>query len=181
MKPKKKPSSRGSISTHEMRFQFGRVLQAAKAGRSLTLTCRNKPLARIVSLKSRAEISPPDPVFRLHELAKPLGPLTNAEMDVAIYEGGRRCHKAPRKLPTLARLHSSAVAGRVGLRPRSGARKLAAEHRVGRTPEPDHAHFRKNKWTRRNSSKHRPSGWRVAWTIRSMTSARKASRSSAAS
>ena len=85
MKTLKKPSSRGSISTHEMRFQFGRVLQAAKAGRSLTLTYRGKPLARIVPLKPHAELSPDDPVFRLHELAEPLGPLTNAEMDVAIY------------------------------------------------------------------------------------------------
>ena len=85
MKAAKKPSSRGSISTHEMRFQFGRVLQAVKAGRSLTLTYRNKPLARIVPLKRGAEIAPEDPVFRLHELAEPIGPLTNAEMDAAIY------------------------------------------------------------------------------------------------
>ena len=32
---------------------------------------------------------------------------------------------------------------------------------------PDVCYFRKNTWTRRNSSKHRPSGCRVAWTIRS--------------
>ena len=85
MKTVSKPSSQGSISTHEMRFQFGRVLQAVKAGRSLTLTYRNKPLARIVPLRARAEISPDDPVFRLHELAEPIGPLTNAEMDAVIY------------------------------------------------------------------------------------------------
>jgi prevent-host-death family protein len=85
MKTVKKPSSRGSISTHEMRFQFGRVLQAVKAGRSLTLTYRSKPLARIVPLRPNAEISADDPVFRLHELAEPIGPLTNAEMDAAIY------------------------------------------------------------------------------------------------
>lgn len=85
MKIAKKPSSRGSISTHEMRFQFDRVLQAVKAGRSLTLTYRRKPLARIVPLKAKAEISPDDPVFRLHELAEPLGPLTNAQIDAAVY------------------------------------------------------------------------------------------------
>jgi prevent-host-death family protein len=85
MKTTKPPSWRDSISTHEMRFQFGRVLQAVKAGRSLTLTYRSKPLARIVPLKPHTEILPDDPVFRLHELAEPLGPLTNAEMDVAIY------------------------------------------------------------------------------------------------
>ncbi len=85
MKIKNKPPGRGTISTHEMRFQFGRVLQAVKAGRALTLTYRNKPLARIVPLKSRSEISPDDSIFRLHELAEPLGPLTNAEIDAAIY------------------------------------------------------------------------------------------------
>jgi len=84
MKPTKKPARPGSISTHEMRFQFRRVLRAAKAGRSLTLTYRGKPLARIVPLRLEAELSPDDPVFRLHELAEPLGPLTNAEMDAAI-------------------------------------------------------------------------------------------------
>lgn len=85
MKVLKKPSSGGRISTHEMRFEFSRVLQAVKAGRSLTLTYRNKPLARIVPLKPQADISRDDPVFRLHELAEPLGPLTNAEMDAVIY------------------------------------------------------------------------------------------------
>ena len=85
MKMTKKPSNGGTISTHEMRFQFGRVLQAVKAGRSLTLTYRNQPLARIVPLKPQAEMSPDDPVFRLHELAEPLGPLTTAEIDAAVY------------------------------------------------------------------------------------------------
>ena len=85
MKTTKRLSNLGSISTHEMRFQFARVLQAVKAGRSLTLTYRRKPLARIVPLKAHAELSPDDPVFRLHELAEPLGPLTNTEMDAAIY------------------------------------------------------------------------------------------------
>ena len=75
----------GNISTHEMRFQFRRVLRAVKAGRSLTLTYRNKPLARIVPLKPTTEISPDDAIFRLHELAEPIGPLTNAEIDAAIY------------------------------------------------------------------------------------------------
>jgi antitoxin (DNA-binding transcriptional repressor) of toxin-antitoxin stability system len=68
-----------------MRFQFGRILKAMKAGRPLTLTYRNKPLARIVPLKSNAAPSKDDHVFRLHELAEPIGPLTNAEIDAAIY------------------------------------------------------------------------------------------------
>jgi antitoxin (DNA-binding transcriptional repressor) of toxin-antitoxin stability system len=68
-----------------MRFQFGRILKAMKVGRPLTLTYRNKPLARIVPLKSNIAPSKDDHVFRLHELAEPIGPLTNAEIDAAIY------------------------------------------------------------------------------------------------
>jgi prevent-host-death family protein len=74
-----------SISTHDMRFQFGRVLRAVKQGRSLTLTYRNKPLARIVPLPAEAELPADDAIFRLHEIAEPMGPLTNAEIDAAIY------------------------------------------------------------------------------------------------
>jgi antitoxin (DNA-binding transcriptional repressor) of toxin-antitoxin stability system len=68
-----------------MRFQFGRVLRAVNAGRSLTLTYRNRPLARIVPLKQDNDFSPDDPVFHLHELAEGIGPMTNAELDAAIY------------------------------------------------------------------------------------------------
>ena len=71
--------------THEMRFQFDRVLRAVKAGRALTLTYRNRPLARIVPLQTEPEIPEDDPIFRLHELAEPIGPLTNAQIDAAIY------------------------------------------------------------------------------------------------
>ena len=74
-----------TISTHQMRFQFGRVLRAMKAGRALTLTYRNRPLARIVPLPTEPEVPEDDPIFRLHELAEPIGPLTNAQIDAAIY------------------------------------------------------------------------------------------------
>jgi prevent-host-death family protein len=85
MKTRVETAGRDTISTHEMRFQFSRILKAVKAGRSLTLTYRNKPLARIVPLNPQAEPPADDPVFRLHELAEPIGPLTNAEIDAAIY------------------------------------------------------------------------------------------------
>ena len=75
----------GAISTHEMRFQFGRVLRAVKEGRSLTLTYRNKPLARIIPLKQGRQIPADDPVFRLDELAEPIGPLSNTAIDRAVY------------------------------------------------------------------------------------------------
>jgi len=74
-----------SISTHDMRFKFGRVLRAVRQGRSLTLTYRNKPLARIVPVSSVTELSPNDPIFRLDEISEPIGPLTNAEIDAAVY------------------------------------------------------------------------------------------------
>lgn len=74
-----------TISTHEMRFQFERVLRAVKAGRALTLTYRNRPLARIVPLPTKLNISENDSLFRLHELAEPIGRLTNSQIDAAIY------------------------------------------------------------------------------------------------
>ena len=85
MKASSNNRSRQTISTHEMRFEFDRVLQAVKAGRALTLTYRNRPLARIVPLQTEPEIPEDDPIFRLHELAEPIGPLTNAQIDAAIY------------------------------------------------------------------------------------------------
>jgi prevent-host-death family protein len=73
------------ISTHDMRFQFDRVLRAVKEGRSLTLTYRNKPLARIVPVASDPELRADDPIFRLQDFAEPIGPLTNAEIDATVY------------------------------------------------------------------------------------------------
>ena len=83
MKPASAPAS--DISTNDLRFDFGRVLKAVRAGRTLTLTYRNKPLARIVPLPLKTELRGDDPLFRLHELAEPMGPLTNAQIDEAIY------------------------------------------------------------------------------------------------
>jgi prevent-host-death family protein len=74
------------ISTNELRLNFDRVLKAVKHGRSLTLTYRNKPLARIVPLKDEQLLSEDDPLYRMYELAEPIGvPLTNEEMDKLIY------------------------------------------------------------------------------------------------
>ena len=85
MKASRKASAPEGISTHEMRFEFERVLRAVKAGRSLTLTYRSKPLARIVPLREEQTIAEDDPIFRLDELAEPIGPLTNAEIDPLVY------------------------------------------------------------------------------------------------
>ncbi len=79
------PSS--DISTNDLRFDFGRVLKAMRAGKTLTLTYRNKALARIVPLPTQEPLREDDAVFRLHELAEPIGPLTNRQIDEAIYGG----------------------------------------------------------------------------------------------
>jgi prevent-host-death family protein len=74
------------ISTNELRLQFDRVLKAVKQGRSLTLTYRNKPLARIVPLKEEHLLREDDPIYRMYEHAESIGPpLTNKEMDQLIY------------------------------------------------------------------------------------------------
>jgi prevent-host-death family protein len=74
------------ISTNELRLKFDRVLKAVKQGRSLTLTYRNKPLARIVPLKEERPLSEDDPIYRMYEFAEFIGaPLTNDEMDKLIY------------------------------------------------------------------------------------------------
>src|SRR4029453_4125271 len=82
--------SRGSdtISTDQMRFEFGRVLRAREAGRSLTLTYRRKPLARIVPLQEENPMEEDDPAFRWEELVEPIGRLTNPHIDALVY--GRR-------------------------------------------------------------------------------------------
>jgi prevent-host-death family protein len=84
---KTKPARRApnTISTDEIRCKFYRLLRAVKAGRSLTLTYRNRPLARIVPLQTEIEVSQNDPIFRLHEIAGGIGPLTNEEIDAIIY------------------------------------------------------------------------------------------------
>jgi prevent-host-death family protein len=85
MKSPKTTDAPDTISTHEMRFEFARVLRAVKEGRSLTLTYRRKPLARIVPLREEESLREDDPIFRLDELAEPIGPLTNAEIDALVY------------------------------------------------------------------------------------------------
>ena len=79
-----------ALARDDSDFDGGRLSSRLEADQqkpaiALNLDIQEVPLARIVPLKSHAELSPDDPVFRLHELAEPLGPLTNAEMDAAIY------------------------------------------------------------------------------------------------
>jgi prevent-host-death family protein len=99
----KNPQARGQareceISTDELRLKFDRVLKAVKQGRTLTLTYRNKPLARIVPLKEDRALSEDDPIYRMYEFAEPIGaPLMSDEMDKLIY-GSSGIHRYQRLL-----------------------------------------------------------------------------------
>ena len=77
----------GQISTNDLRFHFDRVLHAVRRGSVLTLTYRNKPLAKIVPIKEEeTPISEGDPFYQFHLLAEPMGKLTNGEIDKVLYE-----------------------------------------------------------------------------------------------
>ena len=52
--------------------------------RSIVGIVRDEP--RIVPLKDEQALQEDDPIFRLDELAEPIGPLTNAEIDTLIYD-----------------------------------------------------------------------------------------------
>ena len=80
-KSSKKPTACESISAHQMRLEFERVVRAVKAGRSLILTYRNKPVARIEPLNKERSVAKDDPIFHLDELSEAIGPLTNVEID----------------------------------------------------------------------------------------------------
>jgi hypothetical protein len=62
-----------------MRFEFERVLRAVKAGRSLTLTYRNK------QLNEELPVAENDRIFRFDHLSEPIGRLTNGEIDRLVY------------------------------------------------------------------------------------------------
>ena len=84
-----KRSERGAeISTNELRLEFDRVLKALKQGRSLTLTYRNKPVARIVPIEEERVLGEDDPIYHMYELAEAIGsPLTNKDIDRLVYGG----------------------------------------------------------------------------------------------
>ena len=82
-------SERGAeISTNELRLEFDRVLKALKQGRSLTLTYRNKPVARIVPIEEERVLREDDPIYHMYEMAEAIGnPLTNKDIDRLVYGG----------------------------------------------------------------------------------------------
>ena len=75
------------ISTNELRFNFKKVIESLNRGIEMTLTYRNRPLARILPLERPDEIPEEDPFYELHEKAEAMGSITNEEIDSIVYEG----------------------------------------------------------------------------------------------
>ena len=67
----KRKKSGAEISTNELRLEFDRVLKALKQGRSLTLTYRNKPVARIVPIEEERILREDDPIYSLLQYGLP--------------------------------------------------------------------------------------------------------------
>ncbi|MBM3854549.1 MAG: type II toxin-antitoxin system prevent-host-death family antitoxin [Verrucomicrobia bacterium] len=77
-----------SISVTELKMHTGRLLRSVAQGRTVTVTHRRKPLARLVPfMNSQSPVSDADPLFRIAELAEPMGVLTNGEIDALVYGG----------------------------------------------------------------------------------------------
>ena len=74
-----------TISTHELRVNFRRVLRSLKAGIPLILTYRNQPLARLSPITEEKQIPVDDPLYHIHEFAEDMGSLTNKQIDEIVY------------------------------------------------------------------------------------------------
>jgi len=74
-----------TVSIQEMRFEFGKVRRALERGEELLLTFRNRPLARLSPVQSPQTVPEHDPALDFGERAENLPPLTNDEIDAAIY------------------------------------------------------------------------------------------------
>jgi antitoxin (DNA-binding transcriptional repressor) of toxin-antitoxin stability system len=86
MKSTNRKSARDWISLSELRSDFTTALRALKAGRSLVLSYRNKRIGRIVPMREPWKQRRGDTIFRLHEIAEPIGPLKNSAIDEMVYQ-----------------------------------------------------------------------------------------------
>lgn len=73
-----------TIGIQDIRFDFARVKSTLERGEELLLTYRNKPLARILPLTEKAEMTD-DPALEFGLVSESLEPLGNQEIDKAIY------------------------------------------------------------------------------------------------
>jgi antitoxin (DNA-binding transcriptional repressor) of toxin-antitoxin stability system len=75
-----------TLSMLEFRQRADAVLKQVGKGQTFVLTYRGKPVARLEPVGS-SNVSENDPIYTLDELATDTAiPLTNAEIDRAIYE-----------------------------------------------------------------------------------------------
>jgi prevent-host-death family protein len=72
------------VSLLDFRLDAERILAQVQKGQRMILTRRGKPVARLEPLASETP-GTDDPFYALTELAVPGKPLTNAEMDEAVY------------------------------------------------------------------------------------------------
>lgn len=74
-----------TISMLHFRQRADAVLKQVGKGQAFVLTYRGKPVARLEPIGT-GTISNDDPIYQLDNLASPTAkPLTNAEMDQAVY------------------------------------------------------------------------------------------------
>ena len=73
-----------NVSIQKMRFEFGEVREALEKGEELVLTFRNRPLARLLPFALKKSIKN-DPALHFGDAATPLDPMTNTDLDQAIY------------------------------------------------------------------------------------------------
>lgn len=70
----------------ELRTETDKLIQALREGESFCLTYRGKRLARVIPETPADRPGEDDPLYRFHQGATGAEPLTDREMDAAIYE-----------------------------------------------------------------------------------------------
>jgi prevent-host-death family protein len=74
-----------TVSMLQFRQRAEAVLKQVRKGQAFVLTYRGKPVARLEPIAAGA-VAEDDPIYQLDQLASPTAePLTNAEIDRAIY------------------------------------------------------------------------------------------------
>jgi antitoxin (DNA-binding transcriptional repressor) of toxin-antitoxin stability system len=73
-----------TVSIQDVRFDFARVKSSLDRGEELLLTYRNKPLAKIIPI-DRAPDRSTDPALEFGSQPESLDPMSNEEIDRAIY------------------------------------------------------------------------------------------------
>ena len=71
-----------TVSIQEMRFDFAKVKSGLERGEEFMLTYRNRPLAKLLPV---VEMVSPDPALSFGAPPEDLEPMSNAEIDRAIY------------------------------------------------------------------------------------------------